>query len=88
MIARLRRIRSASPFQAVLIGGFTALAAFMSLPIIILVLTIARDSAGEAGEAPRATEQALLRFGLRSGAFLYAALLLSFALARFVLESG
>ncbi|WP_127506412.1 carbohydrate ABC transporter permease [Paenibacillus humicus] len=36
MIARLRRIRSASPFQAVLIGGFTALAAFMSLPIIFI----------------------------------------------------
>lgn len=63
-------------------------AVFMSLPIIILVMTIARDSLGEQKAVARAAEYDLLRFGLYAGACIYLALLLSFMLARYVLQAG
>jgi lactate permease len=59
-------------------------AVFMSLPIIILVMTIARDVVGEKKVLSKSAEYDLLRFGLCSGFFIYLALLISFAIARHV----
>lgn len=63
-------------------------AVFTSLPIIVLVMTIARDAAAEKKAAPDTAEYDLLRFGLSCSVFIYAALLGSFMIARHLLLAG
>jgi lactate permease len=61
-------------------------AVFISLPIIILVRTIAQDALGEKKDVPKSAEYDLLQFALCAGVFIYIALFASFAIARHVLS--
>jgi lactate permease len=61
-------------------------AVFISLPIIILVMTIAKDAINKKDDSPATAEHELLLFGLRAGFFIYAALLLSFVIASEILK--
>lgn len=61
---------------------------FMSLPIIVLVMAIAKDSMLDRKGAPAVSERDLLLFCLRSGCPIYVALLVSFFIARDIVAMG
>jgi lactate permease len=59
-------------------------AVFTSLPIIILAMTIVRDTVGENKGSASLAEYDMLRFGLKAAGLIYVALVLSFMLAQYI----